>query len=81
LGKLFSYEVALLAVPELEPYVVKGLDGYFADGEVVAEIAERGRYALVKSVVTAVVVEEVIRPRFLYDALLDLDMLNDVSLF
>jgi len=67
---------ALLAVPELEPYIVRGLESHFSEARRAAEAAERGRYTVVKGPVTAVAVEDHVPPGPLYNALLDLGVLN-----
>ena len=54
---------ALLAVPELEPYLLRGLESFFAEAWRAAELARSGRYVLLGGGVAAVAVDEVVRRR------------------
>ena len=68
---------ALAVVPELEPYVLKGLEGMLEEAKKSAETAEKGRYTLIKGGAIAVAVEDNVSPSLLYNALLDLDALQE----
>jgi len=66
---------AVLAVPELEPYVLKGLERHYAEAKKAAEAAAAGRYAVIKGPLTAVAAEDHIPPGPLWNALQDLGVL------
>ena len=70
---------ALLAVPELEPYLLRGLESFFAEAWRAAELARSGRYVLLGGGVAAVAVDEVVRPASLWSALVDLGVLSPDS--
>ncbi|MFN3805231.1 MAG: hypothetical protein ACK4SY_09260 [Pyrobaculum sp.] len=64
---------ALAAVPELEPYVIQGLEGYFSDARQAAETALYMRYTrIITKDITAVAVEKPMSPTLLWHALQDL---------
>jgi hypothetical protein len=67
---------AVLAAPELEPYVLKGLERHYAEAKKAAEAAAAGRYAVIKGPVTAVAVEDSVSPSALWNALQDLGVLT-----
>lgn len=67
---------AVLAVPELEPYVLKGLERHYAEAKKAAEAAAAGRYAVIKGPLTAVAAEDHIPPGPLWNALQDLGVLT-----
>jgi len=67
---------AVLAVPELEPYVLKGLERHYAEAKKAAEAAAAGRYAVIKGPVTAVAAEDHVPPGPLWNALQDIGVLT-----
>jgi len=67
---------AVMAVPELEPYVLKGLERHYAEAKKAAEAAAAGRYAVLKGPLTAVAAEDHIPPGPLWNALQDLGVLT-----
>lgn len=67
---------AIIAVPELEQYIVKGLESYFAENVRAIDIASTGRYALLEGEMAAIYTEERIAPRALWNALMDLGVLG-----
>lgn len=73
---------AVLAVPELESYVVRGLERHYAEAKRAAELASAGRYVLVDGVAyVAVAAEDHVPPGPLYNALMDLGQLPDKPVF
>ncbi|AET33975.1 hypothetical protein [Pyrobaculum ferrireducens] len=69
---------AVLAVPELEPYVLKGLEKYFGDAAKAVELVTSGRYSLLRGdAAVAVAVEDNIPPAPLWNALLDTGVLSN----
>ncbi len=67
---------AVMAVPELEPYVLKGLERHYAEAKKAAEAAAAGRYVVIKGSVIAVAAEDQIPPGPLWNALQDLGVLT-----
>ncbi|MFN3804912.1 MAG: hypothetical protein ACK4SY_07635 [Pyrobaculum sp.] len=68
---------AVLAVPELERYVLQGLEQYFEEAKRAAETVLYMRYSMVKKAgrdVVAIVVDEPMSPTMLWNALKDLGM-------
>lgn len=64
---------AVLAVPELEPYVVRGLERHLSEARHAAETAASGRYILVKN---AVAVEDYLSPAMFWNALQDVGVID-----
>lgn len=68
---------AVLAVPELEQYVLKGLERHYADAKRATEIVSSQRYKLITTgEIAAVAVEENVPPAPLWNALIDEKALN-----
>lgn len=73
---------AVLAVPELEPYLVKGLERHYAEARRAAELASSGRYAIIDGIAyVAIAAEDHVPPGPLYNALLDLGRLPEKPVF
>ncbi|MEM0370662.1 MAG: hypothetical protein QXE80_08215 [Pyrobaculum sp.] len=68
---------AVLAVPELERYVVEGLRLHFAEVKKAVDAVASGRYvSLRRGEVWAVVVEDYVSPSAVWNALLDLEAVS-----
>jgi hypothetical protein len=67
---------AVMAVPELEHYVLRGLEMHHAEAKRAAEVAAAGRYAVIKGPVIAIVAEDHIPPGPLWNALQDLGVIT-----
>ncbi|MCC6021035.1 MAG: hypothetical protein LM577_06700 [Thermoproteaceae archaeon] len=73
---------AVLAVPELEPYALRGLERHFAEARRAAEAASAGRYALVRgNGITAITIDDYIAPGPLWNALQDLGVISAEPVF
>lgn len=72
---------AVLAVPELEPYVLKGLERHYSEARKAAEAAATGRYTIIRGPITAVAVEDYLPPGPLWNALQDLGIISVEPVF
>ncbi|ACB39203.1 hypothetical protein [Pyrobaculum neutrophilum] len=72
---------AVLAVPELEQYVAKGLERHYLEARRAAEAAASGRYTIVKGHIAAVAVEDYLPPGPIWNALQDLGVLSTEPVF
>jgi len=68
---------AVAAVPELKPYVLKGLESMFEETRRAAEVAEGNLYAIYADRAIAVATEEDVSPSMLYNALIDAGKLRN----
>jgi len=62
---------AVAAVPELEPYVMRGLEAMLSEAKKAAEVAENYRYTVAMERVIAIATEEDVSPSALYNAMID----------
>ncbi|AFA40122.1 hypothetical protein Pogu_2095 [Pyrobaculum oguniense TE7] len=68
---------ALLAVPELERYVLEGLERHFAEARRAVEVVSQGRYwKVVSDCLVAFAVEDYVAPTPLWNALIDHGVLS-----
>jgi len=70
---------ALAVVPELEHYILKGLESIVSEAVRAAEVAEGGRYVEVSGRAIAIAAEEDVSPSMLLNAILDLGRLHNVG--
>jgi len=68
---------ALVVVPELEAYVLRGLESMLEEAKKAAEVAENYRYTVAMERVIAIATEEDVSPSALYNAMIDTGRLRN----